>query len=79
MYNEIQDDEEFYEILNHVLWCAQGNECQYNHCRAVNPVTAKCETCNLFCVNSDKSCSCMGALLRNYLAENLRKEEEDEY
>lgn len=80
MNNEILDNREFYEILNHVLWAAQGKDCKYNHCRVVNPITPECQGCNLLCENSDKSYSCMGVLLKDYLAKNLRREEEeDEY
>ncbi len=79
MNNEILDNKEFYEILDYVLWAAQGKNCYFSHCRAINPVIPECKSCNLLCENSDKSRSCMGALLKDYLAENLRKDEENEY
>lgn len=32
MKNEIEDRKEFYDLLEHVFWAAQGEGCRYEKC-----------------------------------------------
>lgn len=81
MKNEIEDRKEFYDLLEHVFWAAQGEECRFERCKTYWEVDESCEGCNLYCSNLDGSHSCIAALINHYLYNNLPKErnEFDEY
>lgn len=81
MKNEIEDRKEFYDLLEHVFWAAQGEECRYQKCDHDWEDDEFCGGCNLYCTNPDGSHSCIANLINHYLYNNLPEErnEEDEY
>lgn len=81
MKNEIEDRKEFYDLLEHVFWAAQGEGCRYEKCNHDWEDDEFCGGCNLYCTNPDGSHSCIANLINHYLYNNLLEErnEEDEY
>ena len=81
MKNEIEDRKEFYDLLEHVFWAAQGEGCRYKKCEHGWEDDDFCKGCNLYCTNPDGSHSCIANLINHYLCNNLPEErnEEDEY
>ena len=55
MKNEIEDRKEFYDLLEHVFWAAQGEGCRYKKCEHDWEDDDFCEGCNLYCTNPDGS------------------------
>lgn len=82
MNNEIEDRKEFYDLIEHVFWAAQGEGCRFKRCSTYWENDGEyCEGCNLYCTNPDGSHSCIANLINHYLYNNLPEErnEEDEY